>query len=265
MRKRVENFDLSKTLSSGQFFCFEKIKDIYILNLSGEKVKLCQRGDYLYFDKSETFFEEKIVPFFDLDYDYSKKENEIIDKFPELKDIVLFSKGLHFMNQDLLMVCSFAIISQNNNMKRIGYSLNKMIEDYGENGNFPSLEKLKTLGTLQFKALGVGFRDKYLYEFFRKVDEPYLESLKKMTSDEAFLELTSFKGIGPKVANCIIIFGLQKRDAFPVDTHIKKIMQNLYFNDENVSEKKIEAFAKEKFKESASFVQQCLFFYKINH
>ena len=76
-----------------------------------------------------------------------------------------------------------------------------------------------------FRNLGIGFRDKYVYNFVQAIDEDWLYQIKKMDTKEAFLELISFLGIGPKVANCILLFGLNKRDVFPVDTHIKKIMQ----------------------------------------
>ena len=158
-----------------------------------------------------------------------------------------------------------SIISQNNNIKKINNSMKKIIEKYGNNNNFPTLEKLKTLSKDDFRSVGCGFRDKYLYSFFQKITEEDLNRLKKLNTSEAFDFLTSFSGIGRKVANCILLFGLQKRDVFPVDTHIKKIMEKLYFNNKNANVNTIEKFALEKFGNLSGIIQQYMFYYQINN
>ena len=98
-----------------------------------------------------------------------------------------------------------------------------------------------------FRQLGVGFRDKYIYNFVQNIDEQWINNIKEMNAQDAFNLLNTFKGIGPKVANCILLFGLNKHDVFPVDTHIKKIMQKIYFNNKDTDVKNIECFAIEKF------------------
>ena len=260
---KVDDFNLDKTIQSGQQITYLKRKNSYVLNLNGKNIEISQEKNSLTIKGDIT--KEEIVDFFELDIDYKKINEEIILNFPELKDIVEFSKGLHFIKEDLLESCIGSIISQNNNLKRIINSLTLLCLAYGENRQFPSLNTLKTLSIEDFNDLGVGFRDKYLYQFCQKIDKNWLENIRTLNTKEAYNELISFKGIGPKVSNCILLFGLGKGDVFPVDTHIKQIMQTLYFKDEEKKEKDIEEFAINKFGKYASYIQQYLFFYKINH
>lgn len=255
-----ENFDIKQIMESGQFFNYTKENDVYKIVINGESVEITTKDNITTINKSKEFFDEFLFDFFDMSVDYSKVIDEIKRDFPELEKYVDYGKGIRFLNQDLLSVCIFFILSQRNNMRNIKRCVEALVNTYGDNGKFPTLSVLKKMSAEDFKALGAGFRDRYLYEFVQRITDEWLDEMYLKSSDDAMTELISFLGIGPKVANCIILFGLHKRDVFPVDVHIQSIMQRIYFLD-----KDIEKFAKNKFKDKASYVQQYLFYYDVMH
>lgn len=259
-----KNFDIAKTLNSGQNITFEIQDNVYIFNYEKDVIFSYTENDITYFSADKEYFENYLSDFFDLNTDYGKINEEIIDKFPELKQYVEYGNGIRFISQNFLESSIAFIISQNNNIKRILNSMQELKDKYG-NGSFPTLKKLKTLSIGDFRNLGVGFRDKYLYNFVQNIDEKWIETIEKMETKDAFNELISFNGIGPKVANCILLFGLKKRDVFPVDVHIKRVMEELYFEGKDTDVKKIENFAINKFEIYASYIQQYLFFWQIEH
>lgn len=258
-------FDIGQILESGQYFLYKKQNDKYIVNINDNLLEISTINNITNITISKALFDKNIYNFFDINTDYEKIIKEINKSFPELKKYTNFGKGIRFLNQDFLLVAISFIISQNNNIGRIKKSIEYLTDMYGENNNFPTLEKLKTLTQEDFRKAGVGFRDKYLFNFVQKITKQQIDFLKNMNSKEAFEYLIQFQGIGPKVANCIILFGLHKRDVFPIDTHIKKIMQDIYFEGKETSIKKIEEFALKKFKDKASYIQQYLFYWSIKH
>lgn len=255
-----ENFDIKQIMESGQFFNYEKINDTYKFVVNGEYVEITTKDHITTINKSKEFFDTFLFDFFDMGVDYGVIINEIKKDFPELSEYVEYSKGVRLIKQELLPVCIFFILSQRNNMRNIKRIVNLLVEKYGENGKFPCLTKLKELKQEDFKEIGAGFRDKYLFNFIQKIDDNWLNEMYLKSSDDAFVELISFLGIGPKVANCIILFGLHKRDVFPVDTHIQAIMQRIYFIGTGIEE-----YAKDRFKDKASYIQQYLFYYDVMH
>lgn len=260
-----EDFDIKKILESGQNFSYTLSKDSFFIKREKLSIEIKTIDDKTYFNIDEEFFNKYLFNYFDMNTNYELIRNNINKNFPELKKYTDFGKGLRFLNQDFIEVSTTFIISQNNNMKRIKSSIEKLVDIYGKEKEFPSLDKLKTIKKEDFRQLGVGFRDEYLYKFYQTITIEQIEDLKKMATREAFETLVSFKGIGPKVANCILLFGLGKRDVFPVDTHIKQIMEKLYFDEKNTSPKEIEEFALKKFRNYASYIQQYLFYYKVNN
>ena len=163
------------------------------------------------------------------------------------------------------------IISQNNRVPSIANALNLISLNYGEKVVFkdkeyylfPSVDKLKTLSTLDFRNCKVGFRDKYLYEIMRNIESNLLdiESIYNMNSEDSLKYLISFKGIGNKVASCILLFAYQKFDVYPIDTWVKKFMKEDY-NIEG--EQKIRKFTYDTYKEYSGLAIQYMFNYKRN-
>ena len=174
--------------------------------------------------------------------------------------------GLHVLNQPLWeTLCAF-IISANNNDKRIRLIMRRICESLGEareiDGHriylFPRAETMAGAGTAKLKELGTGYRAQYLAETSKRVAEGYnLEALREIGYEEALEELITFKGVGDKVANCILLFACGYTCAFPVDVWVERVMQRLYGiegNRKQIKEKSIEIFGT-----YAGLVQQVLF------
>lgn len=260
-----DTFDIEKILESGQFFNYSKKENYFEVVIDGNIIKIETNKNTSKIYCNQAFFDKYLITFFDMNTNYQKINENIRLKFPELKKYIDYGEGIRFLNQELLLVCITFIISQNNNVRNIKNSINKLVSKYGENGNFPSLDILKKLTIEDLKELSIGFRANYLYEFIQKIDNNWLLKMNILDENEAFEELIQFKGIGPKVANCILLFGLNKRKVFPIDVHIKRIMQKIYFENNETSNKEIESFALKKFGEYASYIQQYLFYYSLKN
>ena len=128
---------------------------------------------------------------------------------------------------------------------------------------FPLLDQLANASEEDFKELKTGFRAPYIMDAIRRNREGQFDEneLKSMDYDSCIKELMTIKGVGEKVANCVSLFGLGKKEAFPVDVWIKRIMETMYFDGVDTPKDKIAAFAKEQFGELGGFAQQYLFYY----
>ena len=175
------------------------------------------------------------------------------------------------IHQSPLITIIEYIISQNNRVPSIKNSLNLLSEKYGDKIEFddkdyylfPSIDKLSKLSVSDFRECKVGFRDKYLYEIIKSIKENKLDinNIYKMNSDDALKYLMSFKGIGNKVASCILLFAYQKFDVYPIDTWVKKFMFDEYGIKE---ETKIREYTKKIYKEYSGLAIQYMFNYKRN-
>ena len=116
---------------------------------------------------------------------------------------------------------------------------------------FPLLDQLANASEEDFKELKTGFRAPYIMDAIRRNREGQFDEneLKSMDYDSCIKELMTIKGVGEKVANCVSLFGLGKKEAFPVDVWIKRIMETMYFDGVDTPKDKIAAFAKEQFGE----------------
>ena len=193
-----------------------------------------------------------------------------------MKNSVEYGKGIRILNQDLWeMIISF-IISANNNIPRIKGIIERMSAKYGQEikfrgtsyYTFPTIDELSQASVKDLKDLGLGFRDRYVYETTKKIKEGKinLENLKQEPTNEVRKQLLTLTGVGPKVADCIMLFSTLKRfDVFPVDVWVRRVMNDLYIKnpDENkVSKKLINDIAFEKFGNLAGIAQQYLFYWK---
>ena len=199
--------------------------------------------------------------YFDLGTDYGEIKDTLIKNEPKLKAATEYGYGIRILNQDLFETIISFIISQNNNIPRIRKNIESLCERYGEeigseDGKtlyaFPTPEVLADADLEDLAALKLGYRGPYIKESARC----YLENGKPCTRDA----LLSMHGIGPKVANCIMLFGLRDVEAFPIDTWVKHIMTDMY----DISEKDVQGMYKtayEKFGKYAGYAQQYLFYY----
>ena len=273
MLKIKNNFDLKSTITCGQIFRFILEEDgSYTVIIKDRVINLKEDKDYIIVESSkEDNLKEIIYDYFDLDRDYEIIEKNILKCDKKLEEALVFSRGLKMIHQDPFETIIAYIISQNNRVPSIANALNLMSLNYGEKVIFkdkeyylfPSIDKLKTLSTTDFRNCKVGFRDKYLYEIMRSIENNLLdiESIYNMNSEDSLKYLISFKGIGNKVASCILLFAYQKFDVYPIDTWVKKFMKEDY-NIEG--EQNIRKFTFETYKEYSGLAIQYMFNYKRN-
>lgn len=267
----VKDFCLEHIFDCGQCFRWEKESDgSYVGIAYNTPLKIAQSGDTVtLYNTSIGQFNSVWFDYFDFGTDYSPIKTRLSED-TVLKNAVSFGGGIRILNQELWECTVSFIISQSNNIPRIKKIISTLCENYGDKTEylgqtfytFPSPEKiLYSAGLDGLSCIKAGFRDKYILsaaEFFvNGFSKAYFDP---MTYDEAKKELLRIKGIGSKVADCILLFGLGKRSSFPVDVWIKRIIEYYYFDSEQTVGR-IEQFAKERFSSLGGYAQQYLFYY----
>ena len=284
--KNPNSFNLEHIFECGQCFRWNKIdsnKYIGVIKnavIQVEKDKL----DYIFTGEiskilgSENIdsFENIIKYYFDLDTNYSlyKEKLSKIDKY--LEESIKFGDGIRILKQDLWECIISFIISANNNIPRIKKIIERICYNYGEkivfNGNeyytFPSPEALSKASVQDLRNLGLGFRDERVYKTTKKIlsKEVDLDTIYNMNNTEKMREeLLKLDGVGPKVADCILLFSLKRLDVFPVDVWVRRVMNDLYIHNENeekVNKNQIKKLAESKFLGLSGIAQQYLFYWK---
>mgnify|MGYP000772477485 FL=1 len=226
---------------------------------------------------SDDNLEEKVHNYFDLDRDYNNIKLELSKIDEPLKNSIKYGEGIRLLNQDLWETIISFIISANNNIPRIKGIIKRISEKYGNeiiwNGEkyycFPSPEELSKASVEDLRKLGLGFRDVRVYETTKMIldKKVSLEDLhKEQDSMKVREQLLNLSGVGPKVADCILLFSTLKRlEVFPIDVWVRRVMNELYIKNEDenkVSKKLIEKLAKEKYGDLAGLAQQYLFYWK---
>lgn len=285
--EEVRNFKLKQTFECGQCFRFNKIDDNNYIVVAFEKViELKQEGDNIFiYNSSEDDVKDIWIKYFDLERDYSKIKNEL-SKDELLKKSVEYGHGIRILNQDPFEMLISFIISARNSIPSIMKTINKISAKYGSeieyNGNtyyaFPTIDQIKGATLEEIQETGASFRSKYIVDTISNVyrskkaiesnDENELEEFKKynldyiksLSDDECHAALQEFKGVGAKVADCIMLFSMEKYSAFPVDVWVKRAMVYFY-GAEDASLNKIRIFARNKFGKISGFAQQYLFYY----
>ena len=267
------NINLHDTITCGQIFRFYIEDDnSYTVILSDRIVNLKMINNNLIVkSNNEENLENIIKDYFDLDRDYDVLNQELIKIDNSLKEIITECSGLKMIKQPKFECIISYIISQNNRVSQISKALDNISIKYGKkiifNNEvyylFPTVTDLKDVNILDYRNLKVGFRDKYIYEFVQKVNnnEIDLDLPQKLSSDDALQYLMQNKGIGEKVASCILLFAYQRFDVFPIDTWVKKYMKDTY-GITNL--KNIKKFTKEKYKDNCGLMIQYMFHYKRN-
>lgn len=268
-----ENFEPKHVFECGQCFRWLREDDgSYTGVVQGKVINVKKENDLIIFDNTnKEDFENIWFDYFDLGRNYGEIKNQLKVMDEYLEKATEFGKGIRILQQDgWEMLISF-IISANNRIPMIQRAINNLSERYGKfigeyRGKkyyaFPTPEELSTVSVEDIRACQTGFRDKYIksvVDYVNENDEDVL-SYRKLDTSECIKELVKFNGVGPKVADCIALFGMQKYDTFPVDVWVKRVMEEFYVED-NLSLPKIRKFALDKFGDLAGFAQQYLFYY----
>ena len=277
--KNAKSFELKDIFDCGQCFRWNKESDESYTGVFKQNViNVKKQGQDVYFKGICSGDIKNVVTYyFDLERDYENIKKTLSKVDINMKTSIEYGKGIRILNQDLWETIISFIISANNNIPRIKGIIEKLSKTYGNeiiwNNNkyytFPSVNQLKDVTIEQYRKLGLGFRDIRLYEttqmiLNKEIDLEYLKEEKDtLKVREELLKLSS---VGPKVADCILLFSELKRfDVFPIDVWVRRVMNDLYIKEENeekVSKKKIENLAKEKFGNLSGIAQQYLFYWR---
>lgn len=267
----ADSFALSHIFDCGQCFRWNMNEDKSFTGVAkGRVLKISQEENNIIFHSTSLEdFNNIWKDYFDLNTDYSEIKKELSSD-SVLKEAIRYGEGIRILKQDLWECVVSFIISASNNIPRIKKIIELLCSNFGEKifymdkeyYTFPTPEKIHSLSADDLSIIKAGFRDKYILDAAEKFvsGEISYEMLSKMSSSDAKKTLMTIKGVGNKVADCIILFGLSKCESFPVDVWIKRIMEYCYFDGEETIDK-ISAFAKEKFGRLGGFAQQYLFFY----
>ena len=220
-------------------------------------------------------FEQLITDYFDLNQDYTKIKNRLSKVDDNLKKSVEYGKGIRILNQDLWETIISFIISANNNIPRIKGIIERLSLQYGDliewNSKcfytFPTPKQLSKASVDDLRNIGLGFRDVRVFETTRLISSGYfnLEELFELDTEMARDKLLTLPGVGPKVADCILLFSDLKRfDVFPIDVWVRRVMNDLYIHSEEskINKKDIQKIAYEKFGNLQGIAQQYLFYWR---
>lgn len=268
-----ESFDPKDIFTCGQCFNFFEEEDgSYTAVFLGKIINLKKEGDFTLIDNvSLDDFYEYFYDYFDLGVNYDGIK-EKISKNKTIKKACNYGAGIRILNQEFFETLISFIISANNQIPRIKKAVREISKMYGDyigeyRGrkyySFPSPEKLSQAKPEDLREYArVGFRDKRIVQSAKIVNEGFFDFNEDIKKDSKDLgkKLQELPGIGPKVSDCILLFAFHKRETFPVDVWIKRVMEELFIKKE-VPKKKISAYAHDYFGKDAGYVQQYLFYY----
>lgn len=277
--KNVKSFNLTHIFECGQCFRWnENIDGSYtgIVKENVINIKMNNKDIYVKSFGKENL-EELFYNYFDMKRDYDKIKNKLRKIDEHMEKSILYGEGIRLLNQDLWETIISFIISANNNIPRIKGIIERISKKYGNqivwNGEeyytFPTPEQLGKASVEDLRKLGLGFRDIRVFETTQKVlnKEIDLHKLHAELDTEIVREkLLELPGVGPKVADCILLFSTLKRfNVFPIDVWVRRVMNDLYIKNEDetkVDKKLILGVANEKFGDLCGIAQQYLFYWK---
>lgn len=277
--KNCNTFELKDIFECGQCFRFNKQEDESYTGVVGNNVINVKKVDNEIHIKSvgQDNLEELVVNYFDLNRDYEQIKDKLSKIDENMEKSISYGKGIRILNQDLWETIISFIISANNNIPRIKGIIDRMSERYGkkimfegkEYYTFPTVDELSKASVEDLRTLGLGFRDVRVYETTKMIKNKEVD-LEQLKNEKDFNKvrntLLTLPGVGPKVADCILLFSTLKRwEAFPIDVWVRRVMNELYIknpDETKVKKEEIEKIAYEKFGNLAGIAQQYLFYWK---
>lgn len=269
-----EYFKLSKILY-GQCFRWRLCDDgKYVGIVDNNVIKIWQENDDVYFyGMDNKNIEEFVYKYFDMCTDYKKIVENISknSKNKLLNEIIEYSKGTRILNQSMFEIVISYIFSASNNIPRIENSIEKLSQLYGnrlefENNiyySFPTKEQLKNVSADELKEkIRIGYRAPYVEHTVKDIlsGEYDLDNISKLDTDVARNELLELQGVGPKVADCILLFSMQKKDVFPIDTWIQKVIKR-FFNNEDLNKKQMQLLIDKEFGQYKGIINHYMFYW----
>lgn len=254
------DFDVIQTLCCGQIFR-------YVIDGNTAKVFSKDKMATLSFTSQHIEIVSTNIDYFFNFFDFGTDYKQIKDQLSTDKLVapaIKFAPGIRILNNDAYEMMISFIISANNNIGRIKKSIEYLCSHFGSNMGdyyaFPTLAQLKTATIEDFKQAGLGYRAEQMFDTVQKLTNEDIDFLKQAETKEKQKKLMSFKGIGEKVANCIMLFGLQVKTVFPVDVWINKVYNHI-FNKNETDRSKITRELTERYGNLSGYAQQYFYYY----
>ncbi len=277
--EKCNSFEPEHIFECGQCFRWNKQADGSYIGVFGQNVINVKKENNKIIFKGIVSgdIKKECTKYFDLDRDYEDIKNKLSKVDDNLKNSIKYGSGIRILNQDLWETLISFIISANNNIPRIKGIIERLSKNYGnkiiwdgqEYYTFPTPKQLSKASIEDLRKLGLGFRDVRVFETTKIINEnkEKLEQLSNEKDVEKLREeLLQFPGVGPKVADCIMLFSYLKRlEVFPIDVWVRRVMNELYIKNEDetkVNKKEIENLAREKYGNLAGIAQQYLFYWR---
>ena len=253
-------FDPAHVLDCGQIFRYSAVDDGYVVHSLDKRCHIVPEGDgwAIHTDAKDYF-----VHYFDLERDYEVVKSNVAVT-PIMREATAFGHGIRILNQDFFeMIVSF-IISANNHIPRIKAIIERICtalgKDMGDYHAFPTPAELASADAEFFRSIGAGYRAEYLENTAKRLASEDFRAWLDLPTNELHKRLVSLMGVGPKVADCILLFGAGRTDVFPVDTWIKKVYHQHFGTEQNPA--LIRKNLLTLFGSNAGYAQQYLFYMK---
>lgn len=272
--KGITDFHPDHTFDNGQCFRWNREDDGSYTGVAfGKALNISCRGDELILDNiTIEDFQRIWKDYLDLDRDYGALKSMLSDKDPAMQSAIRHGYGMRILQQDKWETLVSFILSQNNNIARIKKCVEGICAAHGKpigpyrgklRYTFPTPEELAKLQPEELEPCRLGYRAKYVVETARQIladGGRTLCSMDQEPTQTGYEYLLTLSGVGPKVANCILLFSMGKYESFPLDVWIKRVMNQIYHIEEG-NVKKMQEFAASHFGEYGGIAQQYLFYY----
>lgn len=286
----IESFEPKHIFECGQCFRWNEEKDGSYTGVVGENVLNVKKENkkIVITGMCKDNIEKLCTDYFDLDTDYEKIKEKLSKIDDYLKTSIKYGSGIRILNQDNWETLISFIISANNNIPRIKGIIDRISKKYGEKivwkekeyYTFPTSKELSKATVKDLRDLGLGFRDVRVFETTRMINNNVINinEIEKIEDTNILREeLLKFPGVGPKVADCIMLFSMKKYNVFPIDVWVKRVMNELYGNEItecrggrlcppkttlNPNNKQILEYAENKYGNLAGLAQQYLFYWR---
>lgn len=228
----LTQFDPYAILHSGQVFRYWQIESGWLVMSGKHWAEIKIPVGKIYCDDAEYFYH-----YFDFETDYTVIKQSLTS--PKLQNAIKYGGGIRILQADFMEIVLSFIISANNNIKRFTKTINDICEQYGTmtacgQYSFPTLAQCEAITLDDFKHLGCGYRDQYLVAAVQQLKTLDFDKLQRLNQIDLQCELLKIKGVGPKVAACIMLFAFHRFDTAPVDTWIKKALAQLSQEEQKI-------------------------------
>lgn len=277
--ENCKSFEPEHIFECGQCFRWNKQKDGSYTGIFKQNVVNVKKADnkIIFRGICKENIKDECIKYFDLNTNYDNIKSKLSNVDNYLKTSIEYGEGIRILNQDLWETLISFIISANNNIPRIKGIIERISKSYGEKivwdkaeyYTFPTPQELSKASVEDLRNIGLGFRDVRVYETTKIINENP-NKLKELEDEKDVNklreELLKFPGVGPKVADCVMLFStLKKLEVFPIDVWVRRVMNELYIknvDETKINKKEIEELAKTKYGNLAGIAQQYLFYWR---